>query len=117
MNLGMAVHALLAQHSLVTPVRRQPGAAVNATGMEIAEMALLAQVGLPGDQQVLVVRTMRRVTIAAIFLDGGVLPQERTPFFGVAVVALFIDGIADQVGWPGPAVRLVAIRAGQQTDV
>ena len=117
MNLDVAVHTLLAQHPLVPPVRRQPATAIHAADVEIPEVALLAEVRLPRDQQVFVIGAMWHVTVAAIFLDRGVLPQEGAAFFSMAVVALFIERIADQVGRTGAAMWLVAIGASHQANV
>ena len=45
-NLYVTVHALFTQHALVSTFRGNARAAVDPTGMEESEMALLAQVRL-----------------------------------------------------------------------
>ena len=91
MYLDMAVQALLAEHALVCTFRRDTGTAVNATGMEVRQVTLLANVRLSANQQVFVIGTMRYMTVAAIFLNRGVFPEEGAAFFGVAVRAFFIS--------------------------
>lgn len=111
MYLYVTIHTLLAEHALVRALRQHPCPAVNTAGVEGGKVALLAQVGLSAHQQVFVVRTMRRVAIATVFLYRRVFPQKRPALFGMAVEALLVDRVADQVGRTGPAVWLVAVGA------
>lgn len=117
MNLHVTIEALLTEQPRVCTTRRQAGAAVDIAGVKPANMALLAQPGLPCDQQIGVVRPVSGVAVGAVFLYRCVLPQERPAFFSMAVITLFIDRIAIQVARPGRAVWLVAIGAGQQADM
>jgi len=117
MNLHMTIRALLAQHLLGGAIGRNSGSAVNATGVEVGEVALLAQVGLACNQQVFIIGTMGCVAVGAIFLYRGVLPQERPALFSVAVIALFVDRVANQVSRSGAAVGIVAVGAGHQADM
>lgn len=57
--LDMAVQALLAKHSLICATGLDPGTAVDPTGMEIRQVALLAEIRLSADQEVFIVRTVR----------------------------------------------------------
>lgn len=111
MNLRVTVCTLLTQHLLGSAIRRNAGPAVNPAGVEGGQVTLLAQVGLACYQQVFVIGAVRRMADAAIFLHRGVFPQKRPALFRVAVIALLVDRIADQVARPVPAMRLVAIGA------
>lgn len=111
MYLHVAVHTLLTEHALVRALRQHPCPAVNTAGVEGGKVALLAQVGLSAHQQVFVVRTMRCMAIATVFLYRRVFPQKWPAFFGMAIEALLIDRVADQVGRTGSAVCLVAVGA------
>ena len=51
---------------------------------------------------------MRRVTVHAILADRRMLPEKRTPFFGMAGVTHSIDGMIDEHLPPLPAMRIVA---------
>src|SRR5260221_14559913 len=55
---------------------REIGAAVHGTGV-IRRMALLAQPGRPRLEERAIVRTMRRVTVGAVFRHRAMLPEER----------------------------------------
>ena len=79
--------------------------------MKLAHVALLAQKWRALSQQVAVNRTMRLVTMGAVFSHRLVFPQEGSAFFGVAVVAAFIDGHGMQVGRTGSTVGIVAVTA------
>src|SRR6266851_5237247 len=71
-------------------------------------MALLAQQMNARRQKLGIARTMRRVTIQAIFADGRMVPEKRPPFFGMAGVTHIIDGMIHQHLAPLPAMRIVA---------
>ncbi|MEK6281782.1 MAG: hypothetical protein AABN95_15620 [Acidobacteriota bacterium] len=51
---------------------------------------------------------MRRVTVLAILADRRMLPEKRTPFFGMAGVTHIIDGMIHEHLLPLPAMRIVA---------
>ena len=114
MYLHMTIETLFTEQARVCAIRWYTGAAVNVAGVKPGNMALLAQPGGPADQQVRVVRTVRRVAVGAIVLYRRMLPQERPAFLCVAVIALFIDRVTLQVAGSGRTVWLVAVRAGQQ---
>jgi hypothetical protein len=71
-------------------------------------MALLAQQMNASGQKLGIVRTMRRVTVHAILADRRMVPEKRTPFFGMARVTHIIDGIVHEHLAPLPAMRIVA---------
>jgi hypothetical protein len=51
---------------------------------------------------------MRRVTVLAILADRRMLPEKRTPFFGMAGVTHIIDGMIHKHLPAFPAMRIVA---------
>ena len=51
---------------------------------------------------------MRRVTVHAILADRRMVPEKRTPFFGVAGVTETIDGMIREHLPALPAMRIVA---------
>ncbi len=51
---------------------------------------------------------MRRVAVLAILADRRMLPEKRTPFFGMAGVTHVIDGMVHEHLLPLPAMRIVA---------
>ena len=71
-------------------------------------VALLAQQMNTRRQQLGIARTMRRVTVQAILADRRMVPEKRTPFFGMAGVTHIIDGIIHEHLAPLPAMRIVA---------
>ena len=74
-------------------------------------VALLTQVRPCPNEQLVVVRTMRLMTVETTFADGRVFPEERPPLFGVAGVADFVDGVRVQERASRRAVRVVAVDA------
>lgn len=117
MYLNVTVQALFAEHALVSAFRQYPCPAVHPTGVESDKVALLAQVGLSADQQVLVIRAMRRMAVGTVFLYRRVFPQKGPALFRMAVIALLVNRVADQVSRTGPAVWLVAVGARHQAHV
>ena len=113
----MTIEALFTKHSLVSTIRLHTRTAINPTGMALGNMALLAEIWLTGNQQVLVIRPMWGMAVAAVFLHGGMFPQEWATFLGVTVVALFIDGVTNKKCGPWATVWLVTIGAGHQADM
>ena len=71
-------------------------------------VALLAQQMNARRQKLGIARTMRRVTIQAIFADGRMFPEKRPPFFGMAGVTHIIDGKIHEHLVAIPAMRIVA---------
>jgi|SRR5215213_6601222 len=71
-------------------------------------VALLARQTGASSQKLGIVRTMRRVTVHAILADRRMIPEKRTPFFGMAGVTHIIDGVIDEHLPPLPTVRVVA---------
>ena len=51
---------------------------------------------------------MRRVTVHAILADRRMVPEKRTPFFGMAGVTQIIDGMIQEHLAPLPAMGIVA---------
>lgn len=74
-------------------------------------VALLAQPGRPRLQQLRVGRPMGLMAIQAVLHNRRMLPQERTPSLGMALVAVFVGGGLDELLGIGAAVRVVAVRA------
>jgi hypothetical protein len=77
-------------------------------------MALLAQQMNASSQKLGIVGTMRRVTVQAILADGRMVPEKRTPFFGMAGVTHIIDGMIHEHLAALAAMRIVA---GSATDL
>src|SRR5439155_7255716 len=71
-------------------------------------VALLAQQMNARRQKLGIARTMRRVTIQAIFADGRMFPEKRPPFFGMAGVTHIIDGKIHEHLAPLPAMGIMA---------
>lgn len=71
-------------------------------------MALLAQQMSASNQQLRIARTMRRVTVQAILADWRMIPEKRTPFFGMARVTHVVDGRLEEHLVALPAMRIVA---------
>lgn len=71
-------------------------------------MALLTRQTSALGQKLGIARTMRRVTVHAILADRRVVPEKRTPFFGMALVARIIDGLGHEHLVCSPAMRIVA---------
>src|SRR6188474_2626430 len=74
-------------------------------------VALLTQVRTRPDQQLVVVGTMRLMTVETTLADGRVFPEERSPLFGVTRVTDLVHGIEVQQGAGRRAVRVVAVDA------
>src|SRR5262245_11540103 len=82
---------------------------VDRRGMAAADVAALTQHRRLGDEQAVVVRTVRIVAAGAVFTPRRVLPDERSPLLGVAAGARLVDRVADaQQPNVGRAVRRVA---------
>ncbi len=71
-------------------------------------VALLAQQMNTRRQKFRVARAMRRVTIHAIFADGRMVPEKRSPLFSVAAVTHIIGGNIHEHLARLAAVRIVA---------
>lgn len=66
-------------------------AVIKSPWMSRVEMAPLAQVGLLGDEHLVVTASVRVMTGDATLADRRVLPQKRSPLFRMALVTLLID--------------------------
>ena len=114
----MAVLARAPDHAwtLSSPLQRTGSrlpVPVERAAMTYREVvALLAKVGTRPHEQLVMVGTMRLVTVDATLADRRVFPEERPPLFGVAGVADVVDGIGVQQGTGRRAVRVVAVDAG-----
>ena len=71
-------------------------------------MALLAKQMTASGQKLWVVRTMRRVTVHAILADRRMIPEKRTPFFGMAGITDIIRRMIHEHLPALPAMRIVA---------
>jgi len=92
----MAIQARLAEYLLGSTVGWDTRTAINTAGVERCRMALLAQPGLTGGEQVLVVGAVGYMAIGAILSDRSVLEEKWTAFLGVAFVAGLVDRVARQ---------------------
>ena len=111
MYLNVTVQALFAEHALIIAFRQYTCSAVNTTGVKAGKVALLAQIGLSADEQILVVRAMRRMAISAVFLYRRVFPQVWTANFCMAVVTGVVQSLPHQQQVRRFAVRVVTAAA------
>jgi len=88
MDLGMAIDT-----ATINGPNVQRFAGGGRMARQHMNMALLAQQTNASSQKLVIVRTMRRVTVHAILADRRMVPKKRTPFFGVAGVTQTIDGM------------------------
>jgi hypothetical protein len=75
-------------------------------------VALLTQVRTRPDEQLVMVGTMRLMTVETTLANRRVFPEERSPLFGVTRVANLVHGIEVQKSAGRLAVRAVAVDAG-----
>jgi len=106
MDLGVAIDTTAIERPYI---QRFPGGG-RMTGQHM-NMALLAHQMNAIRQKLGIARTMRRVTVQAILADRRMVPEKRTPFFGMAGVTRIIDGMTHEHLFPLPAMRIVAGRA------
>lgn len=76
-------------------------------------MTLSAQPRVGHFEQPIVYRSVRLVTVGAVFHHRRVLMQKRTAAFGMAGIAIFVDAGLLELGRIGRAVRIVAACASQ----
>src|SRR3954471_21787648 len=91
-NLRVALDAGASRDAVAARVHL--GLVVDRRRVAARNMAALAQHRQLGDQQPLVVRSVRVVTGDAALAGHLVIPQERTALLGVAGRARFVDGVA-----------------------
>ena len=102
MDLRVAVLARAPDHAwtLSSPLQRTGSrlpVPVERAVMTYREVvALLAEVGTRPHEQLVMVGTMRLMTVDAALADRRMFPEERPPLFGVAGVADVVDGIGVQ---------------------
>lgn len=107
MDRGVAIQA----PAVVNLRGTQVGLIVKLPRMTGLGMASLAEVGDACLQESLVIRPVRIVAVHTVFSNGYVIPQNRTPLLGVALITYFIDRIpGDQTIRECP-MRIVTIRA------
>ena len=80
--------------------------------MPRGNVALLAETGHTGFQQLRARGTVRFMAVHAIFHHGRMLPQEGTAPLRVTRVTILVDRALDQQLGIGSAMRIMAIRAG-----
>jgi hypothetical protein len=103
MDLGMAIHTA----AIYGPyVQRFSGGGRMAR--QHMNMTLLAHQMSATSQKLGIVRTMRRVTVQAILADRRMVPEKRTPFFGMAGVTHIIGRMIQEHLPRFPAMRIVA---------
>ena len=71
-------------------------------------VALLAHQMSATNEKLGIARSMRRVTVLAILADRRMVPEKRTPFFGMAGVTQTIDRMIREHFPALPAMRIVA---------
>ena len=81
------------------------------SGVKHVGVTPLAEHGFFHDQQGLVRRAMRIVAVEAAFTNRRMLIEERPTLFGVALIALVIDGVRGNQALGLGAVRVVAVGA------
>ena len=98
----MAVLARTPDHARALPAaekRTSCRLAVPVEGAVVTDrqvVALLAEIRSRGDQQLVVVGSVRLMTVRAIFANRRVLPQHRPALLGVTRVTDVVDGIGDE---------------------
>src|SRR4029453_10332740 len=75
-------------------------------------VALLTQVRTRPDKELVMVGTVRLMTVQTALANRRVFPDKRPSLFGVTRVANFVDGIRVQESTGRRAVRVVAVDAG-----
>jgi len=103
MDLGMAIDTA----AIYRPyVQRFPGGGRMAR--QHMNVALLAHQMSATNEKLGIARSMRRVTVLAILADRRMVPEKRTPFFGMAGITHIIDGMIHEHLSAFPAMRIVA---------
>lgn len=116
-NLAVAVSAISGDNEAIEcPVCQiavvQEAADMRAsTAADHGRVTLLAQLRPGFVQQRRMIGAMYTVTKGAVFGDRLVFPQERSAFFGMAAVAVFINRELIQCCRPCRPMRIVAIAA------
>lgn len=82
---------------------------VQGAGVPRIGVALLAEVRPLGDQELVMGGAVRVMTGSAVLRGRRMLPEERSPFFRVALVALLVEGVGGYQFIRNGAVRVVAI--------
>src|SRR5262245_25739083 len=91
-DVRMTVHAPASVNSTAGRRRRRHALrVVNRGGMTRADMTALAEHRRLGDQQTIVRRTMRIVARHAALATRRMLPEERSPLFGVTADTRLVD--------------------------
>jgi len=104
MDLRMAVGA--------TSVEREArGGQLRSGRMSRLDVALLAEPGRAGLQQLRASGTMRVMAVHAIFHYRRMLPQERATSFRMTLVTVLVDRAFDQQLGIGSSMRVMAIGA------
>ena len=75
-------------------------------------MASLTEPGFGHNEQLLMIGAMGFMAVGAVFHHRGMLPQERTPFLGMAGITQIVDGVGFQEFIADRAMGVVAIGAG-----
>ena len=83
------------------------------SGVPILRVTLLAKNGSRSRQQAFEIRSVRTVTIHAIFPHGSVFEQERSALFCVAAVTKLVHAVGFQQRLRGRAMRIVTVGAIQ----
>ena len=92
MHLGVTIHAVFADYPTIKAVRRDIDAAQGRARVIDGGMALLAEPRCPGIEEVWIVGSVWVVAVAAVFPYRLMLPEVRSAFLRVAVIAGLIHG-------------------------
>ena len=88
---------------------------MSCSGMSVLRMTLLAQQRTRGDEELLVVRAVRRVTVDATVAHRRVLEQERAALLRVTGEADLVHAVGLEQRLGRAAVRIVTIDARDPT--
>ena len=111
-NLGVAVQAVLRQQIRVGGNTWQAAASSRQTRVESGRVTLLTQERGAGSQHGVIDRPVRLMAVAAVLRDWRMFEQERASLFGVAAVAVVIEGWIGEQGFSAAAVGIMAVRTG-----
>ena len=114
-NLGVAVQAVLRQQVRVGGPPWQAAARGRQTRVERGRMTLLTQERRAGSQQGVIDRSVWLMAVAAVLRDWRMFEQERASLFGMAAVAVVIQGRLSKQGFGAAAVGVMAVHTGGAT--
>src|SRR5450755_2808207 len=81
-------------------------------GVATADVAGIANPGHAHLQQLRIAAAVRLVAVGAILHDRGMFPEKWSPAFGMAAIAILVDGALNQLTGVWASMRIVATGAG-----